>query len=121
MHLVTDVPFFNPCIFNPRRACAARVTVVGLSVCPLVNISRLEHLFVLKTLSHTQRATNVKMIGGITLKPLHCRDSALQHCTAIRAVGHFYFAENTHVHYSTTHVLSCLRVSSAAHVASYRS
>ena len=32
-----------------------------LSVCLLVNISRLGHLFVLKTLSHTQQATKVKM------------------------------------------------------------
>ena len=47
-------------IINPRRACAARVC---LSVCPLVNISLLERLFVLKTLSHTQRATKVKKCG----------------------------------------------------------
>ena len=62
------------CIINPWRACAARVTVVGLFVCLLVNISRLECLFVLKTLSHTQRAMKVKMIS---LKPLRCRDPAL--------------------------------------------
>ena len=65
-------------LINPRRACAARVTVVGclsvcLSLCPL----RLERLFVLKTLSHTQRPTKVKIIGGISLKPLRCRDPAL--------------------------------------------
>ena len=36
------------CVINPRYACAARVTVVGcLCVCPLVNISCLERLFVL--------------------------------------------------------------------------
>ena len=64
-------------IINPRRACAARVTVVGLSVCPLVNISLLERLFVLKTLSHTQRATKVKKYVGFSLKPLRCRDTAL--------------------------------------------
>ena len=60
-------------MINPRRACAARVTVC-LSVCVrlIVNISRLERLFVLKTLSHTQRAAKVKMIGGISLKQLGC-------------------------------------------------
>ena len=61
---------------NPRRACAARVTVVG-SVCPLSHISPMERLFVLKTLSRTQRATKVKKFVGFSLKPLRCRDPAL--------------------------------------------
>ena len=65
-------------VINPRRACAARVTVVGLSVClsvcPLVNISLLERLFVLKTLSHTQRATKIKKyVAGCTIS-LHIED-----------------------------------------------
>ena len=71
-------------IINPRRACAARVTVVGsvclsvyLCVCPLSHISPMEHLFVLKTLSRTQRATKVKIFVGFSLKPLRCRDPAL--------------------------------------------
>ena len=34
---------------------------VCLSVCVLVNISSLEHPFVLKSLSHTQRATKVNL------------------------------------------------------------
>ena len=63
---------------NPRRACAARVTVVGpgLSVCVCVcvrHISPTERLFVLKTLSHTQRATKVKKFVGICLKLLRSR------------------------------------------------
>ena len=62
-------------IINPRRACAARVTVVG-SVCPLSHISPMERLFVLKTLSRTQRATKVKIFVGCSLKPLRCRDPA---------------------------------------------
>ena len=62
-------------IINPRRACAARVTVVG-SVCPLSHISPMERLFVLKTLSRTQRATKVKKFVGFSLKPLRCRDPA---------------------------------------------
>ena len=61
---------------NPRRACAARVTVVG-SVCPLSHISPMERLFVLKTLSRTQLATKVKKFVGFSLKPLRCRDPAL--------------------------------------------
>ena len=67
-------------LFNPRRACAARVTVVGsvcVSVCPLSHISPMERLFVLKTLSRTQRATKVKKFVGFSLKPLRCRDPAL--------------------------------------------
>ena len=63
-------------IINPRRACAARVTVVG-SVCPLSHISPMERLFVLKTLSRTQRATKVEKFVGFSLKPLRCRDPAL--------------------------------------------
>ena len=50
---------------------------VCLSVCLLSHISPLERLFVLKTLSRTQRATKVKTIVGFSLKPLRCRDPAL--------------------------------------------
>ena len=64
-------------IVNPRRACAARVTVVVLCVCPLSQNSPLERLFVLKLLSRTQRATKVKKYVGISLKPLRCRDTPL--------------------------------------------
>ena len=82
----------RPVFINPRRACAARVTVVGsvcLSVCLLSHISPLERLFVLKTLSRTQRATKVKKFVGFSLKPLRCRDPALPPLTAIRTAGHF--------------------------------
>ena len=70
----------NPCnsknqpgsiIINPRRACTARVTVLGsvcVSVCLLSHISPMERLFVPKTLSRTQRATKVKIFVGICLK-----------------------------------------------------
>ena len=37
----------------------------------------MERLFVLKTLSRTQRATKVKKFVGFSLKPLRCRDPAL--------------------------------------------
>ena len=93
---------YNVCLWvyvvNPRRACAARVTVVVVCVCRLVANSLLKGQFVLKTLSHTQRATKVKKFVGFSLKPLRCRDTALARCTATRAVGHFYSAENAHAH-----------------------
>ena len=41
-------------IFNPRRACAARVTVLGLCVCLCVCVSVTQHL----TLYVIIRATN---------------------------------------------------------------
>ena len=59
---------------------------VCVCVCLLSNISPMERLFVLKTLSRTQRATKVKNFVGFSLKPLRCRDTALAHCTATRAV-----------------------------------
>ena len=46
---------------------------VGVSVCLLSHISPTERLFVLKTLSHTQRATKVKKFVGIYLKLLRSR------------------------------------------------
>ena len=58
---------------NPRRACAARV----VSVCLLSHISPMERLFVLKTLSRTQRATKVKTFVGFSLKMLRCKARAV--------------------------------------------
>ena len=40
-------------------------------------MSRLEHLFVLKTLSHTQQATKSQKLVGFSLKLLCCRDPVL--------------------------------------------
>ena len=48
-------------------------TWVCVSVCPLSHISPGERLFVLKTLSRTQRATKVKIFVGICLKRLRSR------------------------------------------------
>ena len=59
----------------------------GLCVCLLSHISPMERLFVLKTVSRTQRTTKVKKFVGFSLKPLRCRDTALAHCTATRAVA----------------------------------
>ena len=49
---------------------------VCVSVCLLSHISPLERLFVLKILSRTQRATEVKIFVGFSLKQLHCGDPA---------------------------------------------
>ena len=65
-------------LVNPRRACAARVTVVAcVCVCPLIDISPLERLFVLKTIPRTQRATKVKKFVGFSLKMLRCKARAV--------------------------------------------
>ena len=77
-------------IINPRRACAASVTVVGslcVCVCLLSHISPMERLFVLKTLSRTQRATKVKKVVGFPLKPVRCRDPALPQLCGRATVG----------------------------------
>ena len=68
-------------IINPRRACAARVTVVAVSVCvsvcPLSHISPPGLLFVVKTQLRTQQATKVKKFVVFSLKRLFCQDRAL--------------------------------------------
>ena len=87
-------------IINPRRACAARVTVVGsvcVSVCVSGHISPMERLFVLKTLSRTQRATKVKKFVGFSLKPFRCRDPALP-----PLYGHAYSRPFFHAYFSCT-------------------
>ena len=49
-------------VVNPRRACAARVTVVGsVSVCPCFN-SPLDCLFVPQTIPSTARVTTISLI-----------------------------------------------------------
>ena len=91
---------------NPRRACAARVTVVG-SVCVCVcvcHISPMERLFVLKLLSHIKRATKVKIFVGFSLKPFRCRDPPLPPLYS-RAYSRPFFAESRHAHYSIYHVV----------------
>ena len=70
------------CVVNPRRACAARVTVelglsVCLSVCLLLSISLLGCLFVPETIPSTQQATKVRKYVGFSLKMLRCRARAL--------------------------------------------
>ena len=93
-------------VVNPRRACAARVTVVAcvcvcvcVCVCQLINISPLERLFVLKAIPRTQRTTKVKKIVAFCLKLLRCRDPALSTLVSIVRSAIFYSAEDAHAFY----------------------
>ena len=71
----------------PSARMRRRVTVVGsVCLCPLSHISTLEHLSVLKILSRTQRATEVKIFVGFSLKQLCCRDPAFPPLKAIHTV-----------------------------------
>ena len=80
-----------------------RVTVVRLSVCVCPSLtSHVWRSVVLKTLSHTQWVPKVKMTGGISLKPLRCRDPALPTlCTAILCWPFFTTRKNAHAHLSS--------------------
>ena len=87
-------------VFNPRCACAARVTVVGFvcAVCLLSHISLLERLFILKSMSRT-RATKVKKFVRFALKLLCCGDLTLP-----SSYGHTYrLPFFTHVRYTYEH------------------
>ena len=53
-----------------RRRVTVVILSVCLSVCLLRHISHLEHLFVLKILSHTQQ---VEKFVGFSLKPLRSK------------------------------------------------
>ena len=65
-----------------------------MSVCYIVScISPLEHPFVLKMLSHTQRATKVKIFVGFSLKPLCCGDPALPALYGYPSSAIFCYAE----------------------------
>ena len=80
---------------NPRRACAARVTVLGsvcLSVCPCSN-SLLDGLFVPQTIRRNKRVIRISLIERFSLR---CRDLSV---TSIHSAGHFLLA---HAHYITT-------------------
>ena len=91
-----------PCVFSCTRMRISRAHDtpprvqhfsafhwVCLCVCLLSHISPMERLFVLKTLSRTQRATKVKKFVGFSLKPLRCRDPALPPLYGMPTVGHF--------------------------------
>ena len=82
-------------LVNPRRACAARVMVVAVSVylsvylCPLSHISLLGLLFVVKTLPSTQQATKVKNVWRFLW---NCSVGKIERSLpwlAIHTIGHF--------------------------------
>ena len=99
-------------IINPWRTCAARVTVVIVSVCVCVcvcllsHISPQEHLFVLKTLSRTQRAMKVKNFVPFSLKLLCCRDRALPPLDG-RTYGRPFFLQITRMRIVHTQDFGC--------------
>ena len=78
-------------------AHAQRGLRVCVSVCLLSHISPMECLFVLKTLSRTQRATKVKKFVGFSLKPLRCRDPAPP-----PLYGHAYSRPFLHAYFTCT-------------------
>ena len=97
----TSSPYTRYSLINARRACAARVTVVGsvcLCVCPLRNISPLERLFVSQSVPHTQRAAKVKNFVWFSLKMLRCRARVLPSLYGYALVGHFYSATYARAH-----------------------
>ena len=72
-------------------------------MCLLSHISPIERLFVLKTLSRTQRATKVKNFVGFSLKPLRCRDPALP-----PLYGHAYSRPFFHACTACVLIFSCI-------------
>ena len=91
-------------VINPRRACAARVTVLGsvcLSVCPCSN-SLLDGLFVPQMIRRNKRVIRISLIERFSLKMLHCRDLSVTSIVRVHSAGHFLLAENEHAHYITT-------------------
>ena len=73
----TGLPSIDSIIINPRRACAARVTVLG-SVCLLLSISLLGCLFVSQRIPPTERAMKVRKFERFSLKTLRCKVRALK-------------------------------------------
>ena len=72
---------YSSCAVSVSVCVCVCVCVCGVcvcvSVCPLSDISPLELLFVLKTLSPTQRVTKVKIFVAFSLKPMRFGDRAL--------------------------------------------
>ena len=82
-------------VINPRRTCAAIVTVVD-SVCLsylLSHISPLECLFILKTLSRTQRTKKVKKFVGFLWNRSVVEIQHYPRTAILSFVGYFRYAE----------------------------
>ena len=74
-------------------------------MCPLLNISPLERLFVSQSVPHTQRTATIRKLVWFSLKMLRCRARALP---SYALVGHFYSASCT-----------CVRITIGAHAQYY--
>ena len=81
------------CVCVCACVCVCMCVCVCVSVCLLSHISPLERLFILKTLSRTQWATQVEIFVGFSLKILRSRAAALPVLYGYREVG----PRNTHV------------------------
>ena len=66
----------NAGIINPRRACAARVTIVVLRVCLSVCLQLFSHYRLQGGYEQLQCYKGMKTNVGILLKRLHWRDMA---------------------------------------------
>ena len=81
-----------PRVINPRRTCAARVTVVG-SVCVSVTQHLTSRTFACLTISTTySTGCEVRNFVWFSLKMLRCRARALPSLYGYALVGHFYSA-----------------------------
>ena len=80
---------------SARMRCEGYCSWVCLSVCPLLNVSLLECLFVPETIPSTQRTMKVR-IGGVLSE-----NSPLQTYSIVWHAGsrHFIAAENAHALY----------------------
>ena len=83
------------CIVNPRRACAARVMVVG-SVCPFSHLT--SGVSVLPENAVTYSAGNEGQKNRRVFS-----EPALSALYSISMVSYFYSAENARAHYLTMH------------------
>ena len=95
-------------LINPRRACAARVIVLGLCVCySTFHFSRVYSCH--KRYSPSRRRMKVEKFKRFSLKMLRCEARVFPVCTAYRYMisrPFFYSAENAHAYMILDHVAS---------------
>ena len=90
---------------NPRRTCAARVTILGLCV----YVSLTQHL-TFHTIIRATNNTNL-LSGGWRSKILSdflwkCFVAKLERFLLVRSVGHFFTSRKTRMHMNLNHVAS---------------
>ena len=91
------------CLVNPRLACAARVTVLGLCVCVSVTQHLTFYVFIRATNDTSQRRIKVENFKRFSLKMVRCEARAFPVCTAYGDTisrPFFYSTENAHAYKS---------------------